>query len=184
MWETIKKFIDKLKLEYFVLLIFISGMIITFLPQKAVERFLLVDFRNKYQSYISLAIIASGVLLLILLVVFIYKKIIRSIYSFERMGKKYLTEKMSLDENKLLVKNFYNEENHIFGGTGCIPINCGIQSGLEFMKIIYRSSTVSTEGCLFPYNLQPYVLNFVNTGLKRKSIAIQNGFLSFKIKGR
>jgi predicted PurR-regulated permease PerM len=182
MWEIIKRFIDKLKLVYFVLLVFISGMIITFLPQKVVEKLSLVDFKNKYQSYISLAVIVSGVLLLILLVAFIYRKIMSSVYSFERRGKKYLTEKMSLDENSLLVQTFYSKENHIFLCTGYIDLTCGIQKGLEYLKIIYRSSSVGANFLSFSYNLQPYVLDFLNNGLARRTIYIQNELIHFKNK--
>lgn len=176
----IKSIISKLKLGYLIVLLFISTLLLDFLPDYFLKRIDLLSFRNQFHSQISICLLISGVLLLIIVLDKFWNFIKRVINNPTRLFKIFLYKYISLDENSILVRTFYDKNNNQFLTTGYAEISDGIINGLQARGIIYRASTVGAIGFSFAYNLQPYALQYLNKLLYKKKIRIENGFIVFK----
>lgn len=88
---------------------------------------------------------------------------------------------MSTDEKRLLIEKFYDGDDKTFNMTGYIELNDGRKAALEKMGIIYRSSSVSYY-TTFSYNLQPYVLEYLNQNLFLGKIDIQGTLENYRFK--
>ena len=102
-------------------------------------------------------------------------------YSAKRIAIKYMKEYMSIDEKRLLIEHFYDGNDNVFNMTGYIEINDGRKAALEKIGIIYRSSNVSYY-TMFSYNLQPYVLEYLNQNLILGKIDIQGTKENYRFK--
>ncbi len=58
--SVIKSIIEKLKLKELFAIIFIAALIITFVPADLAQKMQIDNFRNTYQTYISLCLIVGG----------------------------------------------------------------------------------------------------------------------------
>ena len=58
--SIIKSIVEKLKLKELFAIIFIAALIITFVPNEWAQKMKIDTFRDTYQTYISLCMIAIG----------------------------------------------------------------------------------------------------------------------------
>ena len=173
--KTIEHLLKQIRVQQFLIYTFVFSLFLTFSPTCLLEYFSLKDFVLNYQEKISLVLFSS----VFLLVIIFFAKILKK-KSIVHLGKNYLKYKMSKQENKLLVETFFDEEENEFFCTGYIAKDCGTQRGFEFTHIIYLSSEVALIGTSdFPYNLQPYILNFLNKNLKNNKLYVENGYIVF-----
>lgn len=179
--DFIKVIIEKLKLKELFAMIFIGGMIITFLPNKIAEKIQISEFRVKYQTYISLCLIIIGAYYILKIASFILNSILNRVFSNKKIAIKYMTNTMSGDEMALLVETFYDNRNNVFKTTGYIDFSDGRKAALEYKHVIYRSSDVS-YGFDFAYNLQPYAIEFLNRNLRQNNIKIEANSIEYNFK--
>ena len=134
------------------------------------------DFRSKYQSYISIAIIVPGAYYIFSIFNYSMRFVKNKIYSQEKIAIKYMKQHMTADEMSLLIENYYDKINHSFKVSAMIDITDGRKAPLECKDIIYRASNAGYLAS-FAYNLQPYALEFLNKNLKEGNIKItQEGY--------
>lgn len=179
--EFIKIIIDKLKLKELFAMVFISGLIITFLPDKITKLVKIYEFKIKYQVYISLCLIIIGSYYILKIVSFILESILNRIFSNKKIAIKYMKNTMSADEMGLLIEVFYDSRNNIFRTTGYIDFSDGRKAALEYKHIIYRSSNIS-DGLSIAYNLQPYAVEFLNKNLRKNNIQIEGNNMRYNLK--
>lgn len=179
--DFIKIIIDKLKLKELFAMVFIGGLIITFLSNEIAEKIKIYEFRSKYQVYISLCIIIIGAYYIIKIISFILQSTLNRIFSDKKTALKYMKNTISPDEMGLLIEVFYDNKNNIFRTTGYIDFSDGRKAALEYKHIIYRSSTIS-EGLSFAYNLQPYAAEFLNENLRKNNIQIECNSMRYNLK--
>lgn len=176
-FEIVKPIVNKLRISTVFLFLVMVSLFFIFSPENWLGKLCLLELKEKYNTFISLSLIISMALLLTLYFEKKYQK-----YKLCIVGKRYIKNKMSSQENRLLVERFYNSTLKEFNLLGEIAYNCGSKKPLEMMHIIYRSSNMSAEGSrdLFEYNLNPYILHFFNKKLKKGKISIENNFIKFK----
>lgn len=179
--EFIKIIIEKLKLKELFAMVFISGLIITLLPDKITKSVKIYEFKLKYQAYISLLLIIIGSYYILKIVSFILKVILNRIFSDHKIAIKYMKNTMSADEMGLLIEVFYDRKNNIFRTTGYIDFSDGRKAALENKHIIYISSTIS-NGLSFSYNLQPYAAEFLNKNLMENNIKIEGNNMRYNLQ--
>lgn len=179
--NIVAKIIEKLKLKELFGMLFISSMIITFLPIDILKYLNVYDFKIKYQTYISVIIIIIGSYYLINICKFILSELSQIIFSDKRIAIKYLKKGISMDEMSLLIQTYYDPANKIFRTSGTINMSDGRKAALENRHIIYLASTVSTR-FNFSYNLQPYAADLLNKNLKRGNIEITANEIKYRIK--
>ena len=104
--SIIKTIIEKLKLKELFAIIFIAALIITFVPNEWAQKMKIDTFRNTYQTYISLCIIAIGAYYVARLLGWIKKHIWAKFHNLNRIGTNYMKEYMSLEEMELVMLTF------------------------------------------------------------------------------
>lgn len=180
--SIIKTIIEKLKLKELFAIIFIAALIITFVPNEWAQKMKIDTFRNTYQTYISLCIIAIGAYYVLHLLGWIKKRIWAKFHNWKKVGIDYMKKYMSPDEMELLMITFYDANNHIFRSSGTIDCLDGRKAALESKHIIYLASRTGTIIKWFAYNLQPYALEFLNKNLYEGNIVINGDRMSFQLK--
>lgn len=178
--DFIKVIIEKLKLKELFAILFIAALIITFLPIEMAEKIRILEFRETYQTYISLCLIAIGAYYILGVVNYIIRFVWRKFKNPKKIAIKYMKETMSPDEMGLLVEKFYDRENNMFRTTGYIEFSDGRKAALESKSILYRASSMS-EWYSFAYNLQPYALEFLNRNLKQGNITIVGNGIQYRL---
>lgn len=179
---VIKTIVEKLKLKELFAIIFIAAIVITAMPNDMAQRMKIDTFRNTYQTYISLCIIAIGAYYVARLLGWIKKYIWGKFHNWKRIGTNYMKEYMSPDEMELLMITFYDANNHIFRSSGTIDCLDGRKAALESKHIIYLASRTGTIIKGFSYNLQPYALEFLNKNLEEGNIRVENNELVYELK--
>lgn len=177
----IKAIVEKLKIKELFTILFIAGICFSLIPPNIASGMRILELRNKYQSFVSIGLIIIGSYYILCLLKSIKKKIYNKKNSAKRIAIKYMKEHMSLDEKRLLIEKFYDGDDNAFNMTGYIEINDGRKAALERMGIIYRSANVSYY-TMFSYNLQPYVLEYLNQNLILGKIDIQGSQEDFRFK--
>ena len=180
--SIIKTIIEKLKLKELFAIIFIAALIITFVPNEWAQKMKIDTFRNTYQTYISLCIIAIGAYYVLHLLGWIKKRIWAKFHNWKKVGIDYMKKYMSPDEMWLLIETFYNDKNERFGSSGFIDCMDGRKAALENKHIIYLASRTGTIIKGFSYNLQPYALEFLNKNLEEGNIRVENNQLVYELK--
>lgn len=180
--DILKTIVEKLKLKELCAILFIATTIITFMPEKWAQLIKIETFREAYQTYISLCMIAIGSYYLLQISQFIGQWILGRIINRKKIALKYMKEDMSTDEMQLLIEVFYDETNKCFHTTGQIDLNDGRKAALESKHIIYRSAQVSSFYTMFAYNLQPYALEFLNKNLKEGNIELRKNSFKYDLK--
>lgn len=180
--SIIKSIVEKLKLRELFAIVFIAALIITFMPNEWARKMKIDSFRNVYQTYISLCMIAIGAYYILCAVGCVKNLIWKKIHNWKRTAIKYMKENMSLDEMCLLVETFYDVRNNRFSSSGKIDYSDGRKAPLESKHIIYLASTMGNMLEGFSYNLQPYALEFLNKNLKEGNVQITDTHLSFQLK--
>jgi len=180
--SIIKSIVEKLKLKELFAIIFIAAIVITVLPNDLAEKMKINTFRNTYQTYISLCMIAIGGYYVLHLLGWTKNCIWDKFYNWKRVGIYYMKKYMSPDEMCLLIETFYNDKNGRFGLSGFIDCMDGRKAALESKHIIYLASQTGTILDGFPYNLQPYALDFLNKNLYEGNIEIKGNRMRFQLK--
>ena len=180
--SIIKSIVEKLKLKELFAIIFIAALIITFVPNEWAQKMKIDTFRDIYQTYISLCMIAIGAYYILCIVGLIKSYIWSKTHNWKKTAIKYMTENMSPDEMWLLVETFYDERNKRFSSSGKIDYSDGRKAPLESKHIIYLASQMGDMLYGFSYNLQPYALEFLNKNLKEGNIQITGNRMSFQLK--
>jgi len=178
--DFIKAIIEKLKLKELFAILFIAGLVITFLPSDMADKIKVSEFRETYQTYISLCLIVIGSYYISGIVNYIRKIIWRKFHNAKKIAIKYMKDTMSPDEMGLLIEKFYAKENNRFRTTTYIDFSDGRKAALESKFILYRASSMS-QGYSFSYNLQPYALEFLNENLRRGNIIIESTGFQYKL---
>lgn len=173
----IKTIVEKLKIKELFAILFIAGICFSLIPSKIADKMKILELRNEYQSFVSIGLIIIASYYTLWLLRKIKKIIHKKRYSVKRIAIKYMKEHMSVDEKRLLIEKFY--DGNEFNTTGYIEINDGRKAALEKMGIIYRSSNVSYYTS-FSYNLQPYILEYLNQNLILGKIDIQGTEENFR----
>ena len=180
--SIIKTIIEKLKLKELFAIVFVAAIVITAMPNDLAQRMKINTFRNTYQTYISLCIIAIGAYYVLHLLGWIKKHIWAKFHNWKRVGTNYMKKYMSPDEMELLMITFYDANNHIFRSSGTIDCLDGRKAALESKHIIYLASRTGTIIKGFAYNLQPYALEFLNKNLEEGNIRVGNNQLVYELK--
>lgn len=178
--SILQTILEKFKLIDLTLVTFFVTLIITFIPADLVDSLQMNGFKNEYQTYISLAMISSGVYLGIALIKEIFHKIYNSSYISRKRAIKYMIEDMSQQEMQFLIDIFYSKEHKEFVVSGKVLVDNGVRTPLENNKIIYLPSNVGDMVFGFSFNLYPYTLRFLNKNLKRGNINIKKNEFNLK----
>lgn len=164
-----------------VVLLFCSTLL--FVPDDILDIFGLLPIIEKYEGGIGVGFITSISYFVCCLIGFIVGKLkpkISKIFITHKILK-YLRNESSKEERTLLYENFYDSSEAKFCLTAMLPFNDGHKAPLEFKKVIYMASNYSIGGNIyFPFNLQPFVLTYLNKGLKNKKVLIENNTIVFK----
>lgn len=177
----IKSIVEKLKIKELFAILFIAGICFSLIPTNIADKMGIMELRNRYQSFLSIGLIIIGSYYILCLLRKIKKTIHNKRYNAKRIAIKYMKEHMSTDEKRLLIEKFYDGDDKTFNMTGYIELNDGRKAALEKMGIIYRSSSVSYY-TTFSYNLQPYVLEYLNQNLFLGKIDIQGTLENYRFK--
>ena len=180
--SIIKTIIEKLKLKELFAIVFVAAIVITAMPNDLAQRMKIDTFRNTYQTYISLCIIAIGAYYVLHLLGWIKKHIWAKFHNWKKVGIDYMKKYMSPDEMWLLIETFYNDKNERFGSSGFIDCMDGRKAALESKHIIYLASRTGNIIDGFSYNLQPYALEFLNKNLEEGNIRVENNQLVYELK--
>ena len=113
--SIIKTIIEKLKLKELFAIVFVAAIVITAMPNDLAQRMKINTFRNTYQTYISLCIIAIGAYYVLNIFGGIKKRIWAKFHNWKKVGIDYMKKYMSPDEMWLLIETFYNDKNERFG---------------------------------------------------------------------
>lgn len=87
------------------------------MPEKWAQLIKIGTFRETYQTYISLCMIAIGSYYLLQIFQFIGQWVLGRIINRKKIALKYMKEDMSTDEMQLLIEVFYDETNKCFHTT-------------------------------------------------------------------
>lgn len=179
---VIKTIVEKLKLKELFAIVFVASIVITAMPNDLAHRMKIDTFWNTYQTYLSLCIICIGAYYVLNILGGIKNFIWRKFHNVEKIGTNYMKYHMSPDEMELLMRTFYDVDNHIFRSFGTINYRDGRKAPLESKHIIYLASRMGSVAYGFAYNLQPYALEFLNKNLEEGNIRVENNQLVYELK--
>lgn len=180
--SIIKSIIEKLKLKECFGIIFVAALLVTFMPTEWAQQMKIVEIREEYQTYISLCIIVIGSYYVLLLFAWFKRLIWKKTHCTKRIAINYMKKHMSQDEMLLLIDTFYDERNQRFCSSETIDFMDGRVTPLKSMHIIYLASRVGTIFNGLAYNLQPYVLEYLNRNLLEGNIVITDKEARWKLK--
>ena len=185
--DLLKVIIDKFKVKELIGIIWITSLITTILPKNILEYLKIISIIEKYQIYISLALIISSAYYIMNLLRYIGKLLLELIINEKSIAIKYMKNSMSSDEMALLIQAFYDKNNNTFKSCGYINFTDGRKAPLESKYIIYLASNMSNPDvlnhgfCTFAYNLQPYVREFLNKNVRDNNIKIVGNSVQYKL---
>lgn len=174
MWEFIGTLIKKINLTLLTTIIFLATLLITYLPNQVILKIGLESFKKDYQMYIGLALVISGLYLILIALGVLWSIGFELIFSPKKIALKYLENTISVHEITWLVKYFYDDEINSFNMAASVSMSDGMRVPLEQKHIIYRSANLSDNRGLFQYNLQSYAISFLED-------SIQNGRLNINL---
>lgn len=183
MFEFIGALIKKVNLNLLIAIIFGATLLITYLPNPVILKIGLEPFKKDYQMYIGLALVLSGLYLILITLGFLGIIIFELIFSPKKIGLKYLENTISTHEIAWLVKYFYNDETNSFNMASSVSLSDGMRAPLEQKHIIYRSANMSDNRGLFQYNLQSFAISFLEDSIQNGSLNINlthDGFIDVK----
>ena len=177
--QIIDSLSTKLKIKELISILFFLTLILTILPVDILGALGILEFKEKYQAYISLLLIGSIAYYLYQFSKFILDIVIDRFFGPKQIAIKYMRKNISRDEMALIVEKFYDYQENIFKSTGYISYSDGRKAALEHNYILYRSAQVSSRRMAFAYNVQPYALDYLNEKLKKGDIEISQGRFSY-----
>ena len=182
MFEAIGKIIEKLKIKEIIGILFIACLIITFIPDNLAIKLDILKFRITYQTYLTLVIICTGSYYILFALKEISTFVLSKMINSKKIAINYMKKTMSPDEMGLLVEKFYDPVNIRFKTSSLIDIQDGRLAPLLNKKILYQSSQIGDFVYGFSFNLQPYVLEFLNENLRSGRITIEGTNFSYQLK--
>lgn len=179
--DIIKAIIEKLKIKELFGIIFVAALFITVFPTNLAQTLKIEEFRNTYQTYISICIIIIGAYYLLVIMQKIWVYLWGKFHNPKKIALSYMKNTITGDEMGLLVEKYYDPSNKIFRSSAMIEFSDGRKAALESKFILYRASSMS-EWYSFAYNLQPYALEFLNKNLKAGNIEIKGNLIKYRMK--
>lgn len=185
--DLLKVLIDKFKVKELIGIIWIASLITTVLPKNILEYLKIINIIEKYQVYISLALIISSAYYIMNLFMYVGEFLLELIINEKRIAIKYMKDSMSSDEMALLIQDFYDKNNNTFKSCGYINFTDGRKTPLVSNYVIYLSSNMSSTDvlsngfCAFAYNLQPYTREFLNNNLRKNNIEIIGNSFNYRL---
>ena len=88
--DLLGKVVDKLKIKELITVLLIVGTLILFAPDKFVDIFGLLTWRNAYRSYIGGVVLVCTVFCLVWVVIWVRNKIFFSELAYLRVSRNYL----------------------------------------------------------------------------------------------
>jgi len=155
--EWLSKIVDIIKIptKYFWIILLIS-LILLFIPDSWLNNFKLLELRNAYHLYISLAFIITFSIVTVESTIFVYKKI-KLNFSLKNYKKNLLYNISRLDpkEQSVLREFFLQNQN-----TLRLPYDEPIVAGLikkDILKIVGQLGEQSLAGVLLPIEINPVI---------------------------
>lgn len=182
MVNVIKSILDKLKIKEIVGILFIACVLITFLLDNIANELKIIDFREKYQMYLTICIILTGSYYLLILIKYIWIFIVGKFINDKKTAINYMKRYMSPDDMGLLFQTFYDKNMNRFKSSGLIDLADGRRTPLESKKIIYLASQMGSTLYGFLFNMQPYALEFLNEQLQQGNIQINGDNISWQFR--
>jgi len=155
--EWISKVLEATKLPTkFIVVIFLASFALLLLPEDNLTSLKLVEFSNKYGIYIGIAALASGALLAVELVGYIWNTINHKVSS--RKFKKSSLERLTqLDSSeKSVLREFYLQGQN----TLKLPMDHPVVAGLINLGILHlvgQHGRMSAAGMLFSMKISDFV---------------------------
>lgn len=148
--------IIKYTAKFFVIVAIGSGLLL-FSKKEFIEKLGMLQTVTDYKQYIGIAFFVSGLVSVSNIITFIYKKITSKIWSKKaRRIQENRLHSLNPMEKNILLHYFIHGTN-----TQALPINDGTVRELEGYEIIQRTSQLSQMGVNFPYNLNPWVRDYI-----------------------
>ena len=174
--------IDKLKIREIALVLFISGIIILFAPEKFLGILGLQVLRDEYRSHIGLIVLVCFILCMIWLATWFFSQVLNGDMAAKKVSRTYLKKLISTDEKGFLIENFYNHETKEFNSSGKVDLTSGYIAPLVQAMIIYQSTRLGHETNHWSFNLQPDVRIYLNKAIRKKKIVVnKNGKYEWKL---
>jgi len=177
----IKEIFSKLKLKELFGITFIFTTLLLFLPNVFLSKLDIIGMRNDYKSKLSLLFLICLSYYFLVLLSYTKMKFEVKYNRKHKLAIKYLKKLISKDEICFLISTFYDTNTQKFRSIGQVDLEDGRKAALENMYIIYRASTISS-GFIFPYNIQPYILIYLNHNVENGNIKIKNESYIWSLK--
>lgn len=100
--DIIKTIVEKLKIKEIFAILFIAAIAVTFIPDELAVKLQIEQFRETYQSYISLCLIVIGSYYVLEIINWLKNWVWKKLYNEKRVALKYMKERMGSDEMQLL----------------------------------------------------------------------------------
>ncbi|NNV55030.1 superinfection exclusion B family protein [Limnovirga soli] len=135
-----------------IFVIWLSSVLLLFVPQRFLTELNITDFLKDYGKYIGITFIISSAFLLVTLISFVSQHFSRNNYR-NKIKKSILRDIMYLDNHeKALLREFYINGKH----TLQLPLDNETVVGLVNKHIIYQASGTGftfLHGIYFPYSM-------------------------------
>lgn len=165
------KFIEKLDKKTAGIFLLSTGILI------------ILQYNNIKLDFILCIFVFSLSILATCLITKIYAYIVSKVqcYKTNRKSIRYLIS-LPQKENEYFVSLFYDKENNEFKSTAVCEIGNSILATLQSMLIVYRPSEYAEYMHFFGFSLTPYILYFLNNGIKTGKISVGKNFVVNKRK--
>lgn len=166
------KVVDKLKIKELITVLLIVGVLILFSPDKFLNIFGLLVWRNTYRSCIGGVVLVCTVLCFVWIIIWVRNKIFFSEFAYLRTSRNYLKKIISNEEKEFLIKNFYNFDHGEFASTAKLDITSGNVLLLQNAYIIAPAAKVRNSPTYSAYCIQPNVRLYLNKAIKKNKIIV------------
>ena len=170
--DLLGKVVDKLKIKELITVLLIVGTLILFAPDKFVDIFGLLTWRNAYRSYIGGVVLVCTVFCLVWVVIWVRNKIFFSELAYLRVSRNYLKKIISNDEKEFLIKNFYDYNQKEFTSTAKLDITSGKVLLLQNAYIIAPAAQAMDSPKYRAYCIQPNVRLYLNKAIRKNKIVV------------
>lgn len=173
--KILESIVNKFRITQILWIIFLITIFITFLDTDMLKTIGIYEFKNEYHKWIGIALIGSGVGLIVIYGEKLYKFIYSKVFSIKRLGTKAI-QNLNRDESSALIRYFYVKEEKSFAMQGNIPVEDGMGTVLRGKGLITIASQLTTfdenYNICISYILQPFAYDFLNKNVKDGNIRI------------
>ena len=157
--ELISAFLKEKSPAFFSVIVMCSATLL-FGPRKLIDTLGLEPFIEEYRTLIGAAFLFSFAFIIVLLLSWLFKKIIRFFTSKSNYKK---SEKLRAEYMENLTREEVLYLLPFWGGLNTLvfPMDDGVRGGLDAKGIIYRASNTGSVLTGFAYNIQPWALEFL-----------------------